>query len=509
MVPRFAAIDLGSNALRLVVVEADAASQVRLLVSDRAPVRLGREVFQTGRLTPQSITAASEALRRFREVLDQHQVDRYRAIATSAVREAENGSILVERARRDAGIDLEMIEGVEEARLVRLALVGRLDLRERRALLVDLGGGSTELSLVERGRLRVTTSLPVGSVRLLEAFHQGDANASRLAREYVERQLREVATEIQRGSFDVCIGTGGNFETLAALCPVQLPLPGQNPGPRDDAQIDLGALRAMLPKLAVLSPDERRSLYGLRPDRADVILPAAEIVVALADAFGIDRIAAPGIGLKDGILDEIISKHFDVWDYGGEADASLEAALRLGRRYHFDEAHGVLVARLSAELFDQLRPRHKLGERDRLLLRAAALLHDIGDFIRYEAHHRHSHYILTNSDIVGLTPAERNVVANVARYHRKAAPDASHPNFRDLDRDDKSRVRALAAIVRIGDALDREHAAKVTAVRTVLEKGRIRLHLSGHPDRQLEEWTVKRKCGLFEEVFDLSVELGS
>lgn len=518
--PRFAAIDLGSNALRLVVVEADSASQIRPLVSERAAVRLGKEIFQTGRLAPQSISAASDALRRFRELLDQHQVDRYRAVATSAVREAENGTLLVERARRDAGIDLEVIEGIEEARLVRLALVGRLDLRDKRALLVDLGGGSTEVSVIERGRLTSARSLPVGTVRLLEAFHStadptgGGADAARLAREYVERQLREVhETEVSRESVDVCVGTGGNFETLAQLCPAP-PTSSTDPkaaapaGTGPAPAIDVAQVRAILPKLAVLSPDERRSLYGLRPDRADVILPAAEIVVAFADAYAIERIVAPGIGLKDGVLDELVSKHFDVWDYGGEADAALEAALRLGRRYHFDEAHGVLVARLAVELFDQLRPRHKLGDRDRLLLRAAALLHDIGDFVRYEGHHRHSHYLLVNSDIVGLTPAERTVVANVARYHRKAAPDVSHPNFRDLDRDDRSRVRVLAAILRIADALDREHAAKVTAVRSVLEKGRIRLHLTGDPDRQLEEWTVRRKCELFEEVFDLKVEIG-
>jgi exopolyphosphatase / guanosine-5'-triphosphate,3'-diphosphate pyrophosphatase len=191
----------------------------------------------------------------------------------------------------------------------------------------------------------------------------------------------------------------------------------------------------------------------------------------------------------------------------GEANAAFEAALRLGRRYHFDEAHGVLVARLSADLFDQLLPLHRLGERERLLLRAAALLHDIGDFVRYEGHHRHSQYLLTNSDIVGLTPTERSIVANVARYHRKAHPDTSHPNFRDLERNDRSRVRVLSAIVRIADALDREHAAKVSGVRAVIEKGRMRLHLTGSAERRLEEWTVGRKSQLFEEVFDLNVDI--
>ncbi len=512
--PRFAAIDVGSNALRLLVVEANSASDVHELAAERAPVRLGKEVFLNGRLAPTAVSAACEALRRFRDILDLHKVERYRAVATSAVREAENGSLLVERARREAGIELEVIEGGEEARLVRLGIVGRLELRDRRALLLDLGGGSLELSLVDRGTLQASKSLPIGTVRLLEAFgDKPDGGAQEeMAREYVERQLREAFSEIAPGTFDVCVGTGGNFDTLAQLCPAAEPVAaepveGGAVAARRDPSIDLPALRALLPRLTVLSPDERRAAFGLRPDRADVIVPAAEIILGVAKAFGVERIVAPGIGLKDGVLDELVEKHFDVWDYGGEANASLEAAMRLGRRFHFDEAHGVLVARLAADLFDQLLPLHRLGERDRLLLRAAALLHDIGDFVRYEGHHRHSHYLLTNSDIVGFTPAERSVVANIARYHRKAHPDTAHPNFRDLDRDDRSRVRSLSAILRIADALDREHAGKVSGVRSVIEKGRMRLHLTGARERRLEEWTVGRKSELFKEVFDLTVDI--
>lgn len=505
--PRFAAIDIGSNALRLRIVEAETASpratrgrtdELRELHAERAPVRLGREVFLEGRLAPVAVSQACEALRRFRELLDLHKVERYRAVATSAVREAENGQLLVERARREAGIELDVIEGIEEARLVRLAIVGRLDLRASRALLLDLGGGSLEISLVDRGVLRASKSLPIGTVRLLEAFHDS-SSGNEMAREYIDRQLLEVAGEIPRDAIDVCVGTGGNFDTLAALCPP--------PEGTTTPQLDLAAVRALLPKLAAMTAEQRRNAYGLRPDRADVIVPAAEIILGVASAFGVQRIHAPGIGLKEGVLDELIEKHFNVWDYGGEANASLDSALRLGRRYHFDEAHGALVARFSADLFDQLLPLHRLGERDRLLLRTAAMLHDVGDFIRYEGHHRHSYYILTNSDIVGLTPNERAVVANVARYHRKAPPDNSHPNFRDLDRDDRGRVRILAGILRIADALDREHAAKVNAVRAVIEKGRMRLHLTGSAERQLEEWTVGRKSQLFEEVFDLKVEI--
>lgn len=323
--------------------------------------------------------------------------------------------------------------------------------------------------------------------------------------------MRE-APEIAAGAFDVVVGTGGNFETLAQLAPAPSSSspPEGPPSTRkrlDFPVIDVTALRALFPKIAAMTPDERRVAWGLRPDRADVIAPAAEIVLRLADAYRFDRVLAPGIGLKDGVLDELVEKHFDVWDYGGEAAATIESAIRLGRRYAFDEQHGLLVAKLASDLFDQLRPLHRLGDRDRLLLHTASLLHDVGDFIRYEGHHRHSYYILVNSDVLGVSPKERDVVANVARYHRKSPPEASHPNFRELDRDDRGRVRALAAILRIADALDREHVAKITGARAVLEKGRMRLHLAGSADRQLEEWTVARKSELFREVFDLAVEV--
>ncbi len=515
--PRFGAIDIGSNALRLAIVEAESPSKARELTTQRAAVRLGREVFTQGRIAPSAISQASEALRKFRELLDEHRVDRYRAVATSAVREAENGGLFVERARREAGIDLDVIEGMEEARLVRLALVGRLDLRTQRALLVDLGGGSTELSLIEGGTLRAARSLPVGSVRLLEAFLGGgvvDREKAQLAREYVERQLREAPAEIRAGAFDVVVGTGGNFETLAQLCPA--PPPPRDDDPSRDSRrpppiayptIDVAAVRALLPRLASMAPDERRAAYGMRPDRADVIVAAGAIVLEIAGALRIDRISAPGIGLREGVLDELVEKHFEVWDYGGEAVAAVEASLRLGRRYQFDEAHGALVARIATDLFDQLRPQHRLSERDRLLLHVAAILHDVGDFIRYEGHHRHSQYIIQNSDIVGLSPRERTLVAALARYHRKSPPDASHPGFRELDRDDRSRVRVLASILRLADALDREHLGKVSAVRAVPEKGKLRLHVTGAADRQLEEWTVMRKAAMFEEVFDLKVEI--
>ncbi|MFO0678606.1 MAG: Ppx/GppA phosphatase family protein [Polyangiaceae bacterium] len=530
--PRFAAIDVGSNAMRLRIVEAQEpgaprslrgqlslmpgdkgtserdARGFRAVASLRAPVRLGSEVFVSGKLTPACIGQACAALREFRTAMDSANVDVYRATATSAVREAENGATLAERARREAGIELEVIEGIEEARLIQLAVVRRMGLEEKRALLVDVGGGSTELTVLDRGHASFSMSLPMGTVRLLETFLRGaktiGAEHARLLDEAIDRALHEALPQIQKlAPFDVLVGTGGNIDTLVDISPAK----GGHAGYA--RAIETSALRSLFGKFSKMTANERRDAWNLRPDRADTIVPANAIFLHVAETLSLPAVVAPGVGLKEGILEEIVDKYFHVWDVAGEAENVLEACVRLGRRYQFDEAHGHRVTGFATQLFDDLQSVHAFRDRDRLLLRAAAMLHDIGDFVRYDAHHKHSYYLIQHSDIMGLTPEERAIVANIARYHRKSLPDPAHPNFRDLDRDGRGKVRGLAAILRVADALDREHRGKVKSARAVVDRsaGKVRLFLRGHEDRELEEWTVRAKAELLRDVYDLDVTI--
>lgn len=526
--PRFAAIDVGSNAIRLRIIEAEASSRApsaqlalipgerasawRDIQSLRAPVRLGGEVFVSGKLTPASIGQACTALRDFKREIDTARVASYRATATSAVREAQNGATLVERARREAGIELEVIEGVEEARLIQLAVTRRMTIDPKRALLVDVGGGSTELTVLENGKSTFSISLPVGTVRLLETFLKGanvvDAEKTRLVREAIDRAYSEARAQLGRGTFSMVIGTGGSIDALAELCPAKKSANGvPASGSRNGRNADVEAMRVLYNKMASMTSDARSKQFGLRPDRADTILPAAAIFTRVGELAKAEVIAAPGVGLKEGILEELIDKHFRVWDTEGEAESVLAACMRLGRRYQFDEAHGERVTKFATQIFDDLIERHHLEPRDRLLLRAGALLHDVGDFVRYDGHHKHSFYLIAHADIMGLTPEERSIVANVARYHRKSPPDPDHPNFRDLTKEARGKVRALAAILRIADALDREHLGKIESVRAVAEKNRVVLQLVGNHERELEEWTVRAKSGLFKDVFGLDVAM--
>ncbi|MDH5492950.1 MAG: HD domain-containing protein, partial [Myxococcales bacterium] len=420
---------------------------------------------------------------------------------TASGRGASNHGELLERVRLEAGLDLEPIDGTEEARLVELAVRETFELPDR-TLLVDLGGGSlelTELMPTERG---FAESLQIGTVRLLEAFlgpdGSVDASEDRVIREYIDRVLTPHRRRLRDRVWEVAIGTGGSFGAIAALCPA----PGY-----EVAALDVEAARRLLGELAPLRSEARAESFALRPDRADVIVPALYVVVALADLARVSEILAPGVGVKEGILAEQIGKHFHVWDYGQERDKAFGAALALGRRYHFDERHGTQVAELATTIFEATRKLHGLGRAERGLLRLAALLHDVGDFVSPRSHHKHSQYVIENSELMGLSPSQRALVALVARYHRRAEPTTRHVAFRALEEVDRRLVRQLAAILRIADALDRGHLGKVRRLQARLKRGALQLEIEASADASLERWTLTRKAELFRKVFGKEVTL--
>lgn len=513
---RLAAIDIGSNAIRLRIVDVEPPTigpegplfyPFRDVLADRAAVRLGHDVFTKGHIEPSVISAACEALRKFRTSMDDAKVDRYRAVATSAAREAANSDLFVERAEREAGVHVEVIEGVEEARLVQAAVLERATLGDRTALLIDIGGGSTELTLLRDKKAVFSRSLPVGTVRLIEAFLDGKGPVARSHRrlldEYIHRVLADAQREINEltgGKVDMLIGTGGNIETLADLCPMPSAFP-------EGRAIEVASMNRLLEDLCAKSLDERVLRYGLRADRADTIIPATVVLQHIAEQFGRGSITAPGVGLKEGLLVDLARMHFVPRDFGSEAAAVIDACIRLGRRYHFDEQHGALVGRLAVKLFDELASRHRMGPRDRTLLHAAAMLHDVGDFVRYEAHHKHSYYIIAHSELMGITAQERALVANVARYHRKSPPSVDHDNFRALSREERAKVKTMAAILRVADALDREHLGKVSEVSCRIEGAALLLDVQGADDHALEEWTVRAKSGMLRDALGLEVRL--
>ena len=499
---RVAAIDVGSNAIRFLAAEFLQPLHYTAIEQVRTPVRLGHDVFLSGRLTDPAMEAAVEALRSYRHRLDALGVARYRAVATSAVRDSRNGEKFIDRVGSDAGIRLEVITGAEEARLVHQAVRSRVDLGRRRWLLADLGGGSVEISLVDASAIHWSVSHEVGSVRLLEALAVAGDDPARFRRRIEEYtatlRLRPTGRFRRAAGF---IATGGNIEALAKLGEAK-------PDDRGVARLPTARLKETIEVLARLPYRERISELGLREDRADVILPAAMVYDRFAALAGFDTIIVPNVGVKDGVVVDLADDLAGHEPHRVRHDQTVYAgALALGRRYRFDAAHGRHVSTLALSLFDQLAAVHGLSGADRRILMASAILHDIGTFIGYRKHHKHTQYIVSQSELPGFAPREILMVANVARYHRKGEPAEHHQDYMALAEKDRERVRRLAAILRIADALDREHLQTVQTVRARRDDGRVELGIETSGDLVLERWAVQKKVGLFEKTFGLAVTI--
>ncbi len=503
---RVAAIDIGSNAIRYVVAEVTGPTGHRVVESERLPVRLGRDVFtRERRLTPSTLDLALEAVGRIRRRLDDLGVTDYRAVATSAVRESRNGGELVERIRRETGIHVETISGSEEARLVWLAVRDRVPLGEARWFLMDLGGGSVELSVVDQDGILWSASHTLGSVRLLQAFEEDPPGSADQAgyRELLERYVHVLKPpdEIARWGPVGAIATGGNIETLAELGGVS----------RSEAGVSvltLSALRAVLERLGELTAAQRVERMGMREDRADVILPAAVVYERVAEIAGADEILVPRVGVKEGLVIDLLDELRDRGEHADRREREVHAAaVTLGRRYRFDEPHARQVARLALSLFDQTPGLHGLAGRDRTLLMVAALLHDIGQFVSYRRHHKHSMYLIAESELAGLSPAELGIVALLARYHRRAEPRDTHPGYQELDDAGRARVRILAGFLRVADALDREHVARIESVRVIEESGTLTLEVTARGGLALEAWALRKKGALLERTLGRTLEL--
>lgn len=504
---RFAAIDVGSNGIRLLVVEANGPDKYTIVHQERAAVRLGHNTFREGRLDPEQASAAIAALRAFQGTMHHLGVRKSRAVATSAVREASDGKVFRRRIKDELGIKLHVIDGAEEARLVHRAVRRVLDVGEDRWLIMDLGGGSLELSLADKHHIHWAESRPLGTVRLLEAYESDDHD------DFVEN-LHEALDRFQilrvphRISVHHLVAAGGNIGALAQMAGLLPAWDEMPPHDQPPAELPLKTLRNLAKRLETMTVDERIDQYGFRPDRADVILPAALVYERVATLFGADTILVPDVGVKEGLVLDLMDRHYHPARYKKRLRRDVEdSAYGLGRTFRFEEGHHVHVARLAADMFDQLEDLHGLGEKDRRILKAAALLHDVGKVISDAKHHKHSAYIIGNAELPGLNLKATQMAAAVARYHRKAMPKAKHPIYKDLEPKDRARVDRLAAILRVSDALDKRHAQTITRLECEVTDDELILRVEGEGSFQLQRWALAKKSDLFQKVFGRNVRL--
>lgn len=501
---RVGAVDIGSNAIRYLIAEPVGAGGWREVESRRIPVRLGAGVFTKARAIPErTVDRAVRALGGIRQTFARAGVSAIRAVATSAVRESTNGAAFVERVRSEVGLPLEMISGSEEARLIWVAVRDRVELGRDRWFLVDLGGGSVEISLVNRDGILWSESHHLGAVRLLQALREdggSGAGAEEILTGYV-RGIR-IPDPIVQGGAQGLIATGGNIEALVELG-------GEKPGPDGTRGIPVARLRSLLQELSAIPPADRARIFGLRADRADVIVPAAIVYLRIAERVGADRILSPGTGLREGLVVDLLDDLGDPVGHEARRDEGIRAAcLLLGRRFEFDERHADQVCRLALALFDELTAVHGLGERERRILMVGALLHDIGQFVSYRRHHKHSMYLIDNSELPGLPPGDVRIAALLGRYHRRSEPKPHHPGYMELEPGEQLRVRQLSALLRIADALDREHESRVRDVQVSVRRSGVLLQVEAPGDLLLESWAVERKgASLFQATFGLPLRM--
>jgi exopolyphosphatase / guanosine-5'-triphosphate,3'-diphosphate pyrophosphatase len=509
---RVAAIDIGSNSIRQMVADVSANGSIRVVDQLKAQPRLGTGVSATGELAAEPMQAAIDALSRMATLARQLGANRIEAVATSAVRDASNGRTFIDRVRAETGLRVRTLDGEDEARLTFRSALAHFDLGVGRWVVMDIGGGSIELALSADGLLDRLISLPLGAIRLSEQY-LGSAieTGGRQLRRGV-RKLRRDVRETLRTHLPVrdwrgaqVIGSGGTFTNLAGM---YLHRQGvENARTVHAARVPRVEVEHILDALQDMPLDERATVPGLNPARADIVVAGLAVIAEVIARVEAREVAVSAYGIREGLLLETARVAPTVADPG---EARARSVRELAERTHYEAPHAHQVRRLALQLFDAIGDRIGCEPGDREVLADAALLHDIGYHINYNKHHKHSYHLILHADLLGMTPEEQLAVATVARYHRGTVPKKSHEDYGGLDRALRRRVKRLAAILRVADGFDRGHAGAVSrikvrwlgrAMRLTAVPARIRIPL------RLELWGASRKAALLEEVAKVKVEI--
>jgi exopolyphosphatase/guanosine-5'-triphosphate,3'-diphosphate pyrophosphatase len=496
---RLAAIDIGTNSIRSIVVEANQDGTFRVLDDEKATVRLGDGLHRTGVISPDSRRRALEALARFCKITSGYGVERTEAIATSAVRKAVNGAEFIREVAEETGLAVSVVTGEEEAELAALSAFNNFDLEGNRHLLADLGGGSLELVTTVGRHLDHVVSLELGAVYLTETFLSSDPvkeDALQELRRHIRRTLRQ-AFPSERPVLHSVIGSGGTLTAIAAMVAASR---GEAYGSLHGYELLHADVVHLLAMLSRTSLAERRSIPGLNPDRADIIVAGVAVMEALLDFCRGNLLKINERGIREGLI--LRTLHRNGCGNGDQKRRTWrDAALDFAASCHYDAEHSLHVTRLAGQIFSAVAEPYRLGERERQLLEAAAILHDIGYFINYAGHHKHSYHLIRHAELFGFTPRERELVAQIARYHRKALPKIKHPEYQRLIKTDRLLVSRLGGILRVADGLDRRRTSQVTGLDLLMGASRVTVRLRGDGDLSVELYGAKAKGELFERAF--------
>lgn len=495
----FAAVDIGSNSCRLKIGRV-VQHRLRIVHEDREVTRLGASVFDTGIVSPDAMAATLRTLKRFYKAVQSHGTDKVRCVATSAMRDARNSRAFQAWVRDETGWEVEVISGLEEGRLIHRGVVENEAGAGGRCVLVDIGGGSCEITLSEHKKMHETISLPLGAVRLTQEFVRSDMPAKdeiRRLRQFIGREMRRATRRIHADRARLVIGTSG---TAAALSDAGRAL-GKGRASRE--LIPTKVVRRLTAKLTKMKTGERSAMPGIGPKRAEIIVAGAHVLAEILEAFELPGFRYSPMGLRDGILAQLLAEQ----DPRASAHQQFErerwqAVEEACRRYGIDPRQSEPVRQHAAQLFRDLAGAHELPDEYQTWLEAAAVLRDIGKFLNHQGYHRHAQYIIANSELFGFTPQQRVVTSAIARYLGKSRPEPEGRTMRQVPPEEYDHVRRAVVLLRLAVALNQDRVSDVLRVRVRVYPKRVLLELSpGRTGAELELWSLRKEAAYFREVF--------
>ena len=498
-------IDIGTNSVRLLVVRLNPNHSYTILTRQKQQVRLGEGEFEDDEIKAEARERLVVVCRRFTDLARTFSTEEFVAVATSAMREATNQSEILHLLRQDAQIDVRVISGQEEARLIYLGVASGIHIEDRQAFFIDIGGGSTEIAIGGDRTYQYLESFRLGAIRLANLYFPSGSTGPVSGDQYkrVQHHIQDTIIhsikKIQDMKPVIAIGSSGTIMSLAEIAQRAIHENDSN----GDPVLSMKDLQKVIVLLCSLPLDQRRKVPGLNPERADIIIAGAAILDTFMKELELGSIMITGRGLQDGILVDYLSR-IDAFPLLGELSPRQRSVLQLGRSCGINEVHARTVTSLVLELFDSAKEQglHNFGDNERELLEYATFLHDIGSFISYSNHHAHSYYMIKNSELLGFDQKEITFMANIARFHRKKAPRKKDLEVVDLESRERDALRILTTFIRLSESLDRSHTALIQHVKfTRVDKENVHLEVVARGDCQLEIWGVEAEKKAFEKIF--------
>jgi exopolyphosphatase / guanosine-5'-triphosphate,3'-diphosphate pyrophosphatase len=499
-------VDIGSNSIRMEAAEVKPGLPAKILASDREVTRLGESVFCSGSVSEEAMEATCVVLRRMAELYRKLEVAGVRAVATSAIRDARNQKEFTERASQALGAPVEIISGREEARLIHLGVASTWPQESRNMLIIDIGGGSAEIIAAEHGHLADSFSKPLGAVRLKENFIKSDPPTPRQLHqmhEYIQQKLAGAVARLGSITWDRTVATSA---TAAAVAGAIARVPRSERDAIDRLRLATTEVRKLYRKLSELSLSARRKVTGIGPKRAEIIVPGMAVLLEFLDLFHLPAIYYSRAGVRDGIIADLAARNVGAERSHLSREQRREVET-MGKRYGVALDHARKVAEIANLLFTALEPLHELPPASGKFLEAAAYLHDVGHYVSDVSHHKHSWYVVANSDLAGFTERERLLIAAICRYHRRSLPNPGQPPFDILTAEEKQTLMLLFPLLRLADNLDRGHDQRIRGVVCRLRNGQVCLELQAEGDIDLEQWAAERAAAAFEQVYQRPIQV--